>query len=305
MAYILSASHSGSTLLAMLLGAHPEACTIGEMRASSIEDTEHYLCSCGRRIKECEFWVKVSQAMKSKGIADFDITNAGTNIFDASSPYVHRLLDPLQRGPLLEMARDSALACSKDWHRHLKTVQDRHAALVEVLQELTGAKIIIDSSKSVIHLKYLLRQPSLEIKIVRLIRDGRAVALSLIGHGFKLATRRETIAVSTRKWRRSNEAAECLLSLLPRSQWIQVQYEDLCREPEAVLRRICDFLGLETGRLNLDFRARQQHIIGNDMRLKTTSEIRLDERWRTELSGEDLAAFDMEGGKMNREFGYG
>ena len=34
LAYILAASHSGSTLLAMLLGAHRETCTVGELKAA-------------------------------------------------------------------------------------------------------------------------------------------------------------------------------------------------------------------------------------------------------------------------------
>ena len=36
LAYLLAASHSGSTLLAMLLGAHPEACTAGELKATNL-----------------------------------------------------------------------------------------------------------------------------------------------------------------------------------------------------------------------------------------------------------------------------
>jgi hypothetical protein len=32
LAYILAASHSGSTLLSMLLGSHPQIATVGEMK---------------------------------------------------------------------------------------------------------------------------------------------------------------------------------------------------------------------------------------------------------------------------------
>ena len=40
------------------------------------------------------------------------------------------------------------------------------------------------------------------------------------------------------------------------------------------------------------------------MRLKSTSEIRLDEKWRKTLSPEDLAVFDRVAGPMNRKYGY-
>jgi len=305
LAYILSASHSGSTLLAMLLGAQPEACTVGELRAPSMGDTELYQCSCGRRIKECGFWNQVSQSMQRKGIENFHITSAGTSVVEVGDPYVQRLLEPLLRGKFLETVRDAALGFSGSWRRHLAGVLERNAALVQVLRELAGAKIIIDSSKSALHLKYLLREPSLKIKVIWMIRDGRAVALSLMGHGLKRGTRRETVAAAAREWRRSNEAAGFLLGRLPASDWLEVRYEELCRQPEAMMRRICQFLDLDPEKMVLDFRSRQQHVLGNEMRLKSTSEIRLDERWKTELAAEDLEVFQAEAGQLNRQYGYG
>ena len=305
MAYILSASHSGSTLLAMLLGAQSKACTVGELRAPSMGDTEKYQCSCGQRIMACPFWDKVSQAMSRRGVPDFDITSAGTSIFEIASPYAQRLLQPLQRGRALEWLRDTALGFSPAWRRHLDEVQRRNLALVESLQELTSADTVIDSSKSVLHLKYLLQIPRLQIKVLWLVRDGRAVSLSLIGHGMKRATRAETVAAAAREWRRSNEAAELLLGRLPASQWMRVGYEEFCREPELGLRRLCKFIELDSGALNLDFRAIEQHVLGNEMRMNSTSQIRLDERWRSQLSGEDLIAFDSVAGGLNRRYGYG
>ena len=53
LAYIAASSHSGSTLLAMLLGAHPQACTAGELRLTNVGDPERYLCSCGEKISRC------------------------------------------------------------------------------------------------------------------------------------------------------------------------------------------------------------------------------------------------------------
>src|SRR6185437_15931958 len=185
LAYILSANFSGSTLLAMLLGSHPEAATVGEMRAPQIGDVNAYMCSCGEPIKKCPFWLKVNAGMARKGIADFDITEARISIHDSRSKYVARLLDPLPRGPLLEAARTVALSLSSDWRPHLQQVHARNVALVRVLQELTGVKLVIDSSKIAVHLKFLLRSPELKIKVIRLVRDGRAVTNSMLGHGLK------------------------------------------------------------------------------------------------------------------------
>src|SRR3972149_7709066 len=109
--YILAASHSGSTLLAMLLGSHPKLCTVGELKANSLGDPGVYRCSCRKVIKECPFWNGITNDMREKGI-EFDITKAGTDLFTISSNYVGRLLRPLHRGPFLESIRDLALSLS-------------------------------------------------------------------------------------------------------------------------------------------------------------------------------------------------
>ena len=304
LAYILAASYSGSTLLAMLLGAQADGCTVGEMRAPDVGDAESYFCSCGARIKECAFWLRVSAEMAEKGFPGFDITDADLCIHDVDNRYLDRLLAPLPRGPLLEVARDIGLGLSPAWPAHLRRIQDRNIALVDVLRNITGAKVVVDSSKVAVHLKYLLKAPALRIRILHLLRDGRAVTNSMIGHGLKRSTRAETVAAAAASWRSNNEGAERLLARLPASQWLQLRYEDLCREPQETLRRLCGFLGMDTEHIVLDFRTRQQHVLGNDMRLKSTSDIRLDERWRTQLSPEDLAVFEKSAGEMNRQYGY-
>jgi hypothetical protein len=288
----------------MLLGSHPQACTVGEIRAPSMGQPDLYQCSCGEKIKQCPFWDKVRAGMASRGIADFDITQAATSIFEVPDSFAQRLLEPLHRGPFLEAARDGALSFSAAWRNYLREVRRRNLALVQVLHELAGARIIIDSSKSALHLKYLLRTPGFRIKVLQLMRDGRAVTASIIGHGRQRATRAETISTAAREWRRSNEAAESLVKRLPSSQVLSMRYEDLCREPEAELRRACTFLEIDPSLVSLDFRARQLHVLGNDMRLKSTAEITLDERWRTQLSAEDLNVFEKVAGEMNRAYGY-
>jgi hypothetical protein len=112
------------------------------------------------------------------------------------------------------------------------------------------------------------------------------------------------MAEAAREWRRSNEAADCLIKTLPPGQWMRVSYEEGCQNPREALMRICLFLGLGPARINLDFRSRQQHVIGNGMRMDSASEIRADERWRSVLSGDDLSVFNDVAGTLNRQLGY-
>lgn len=321
LAYILAASHSGSTLLAMLLNAHPEVCTVGELKATrrSLGDPEQYRCSCGQRIRVCPFWQRVSTALAARGVA-FDITDAQTSFRELNGRFTRRLAAALHRGPLFERVRDLTLSLSPTWRRAHDRVQQRNAALVRTLLELTGARVVVDSSKVALRLKYLLRNSALDIRVIRLIRDGRAVALTYLdparfadasdptlrggGTGDQRREEQMPIAQAAAAWRRSNEEAEHLLSRLDPGRWITVHYEQLCTQTDAVLTRLFEFLGVDPARAVRDFRAVEHHVVGNGMRLDATAEVRLDERWRRHLSAAELEVFERAAGRLNRRYGY-
>ncbi len=46
------------------------------------------------------------------------------------------------------------------------------------------------------------------------------------------------------------------------------------------------------------------HVLGNSIRLESQQEIRLDDRWKTSLSRQDLAEFERIAGRRNRSYGY-
>jgi hypothetical protein len=317
--YILAASHSGSTLLAMLLGAHPEIRTFGELKFSNLGDPERYLCSCGMPISRCSFWIEVKNRMKIKGI-DFDIRNAHISIHHDTSQYIRRLLGPLHRGPYLEFIRDFLLSFSPKWHPHLKTVQYRSNMLLDTLYDITKANTIVDSSKVGIRLKYLLRNNELDIRIIRLIRDGRGVSLAYMdphtfadtknedlragGFGGNLELGRDSYMEAIREWRRSNEEADIILSQLPKKQYITVHYEELCTNTDNILKEVFNFLDVDSTVLIRDFRLKFNHVIGNGMRFDQSSEIRCDEQWKTVLSIKNLEIFAKEAGAQNRKYGY-
>jgi hypothetical protein len=100
------------------------------------------------------------------------------------------------------------------------------------------------------------------------------------------------------------QEAETIAACLSPAQWIEVRYEDYCREPQAALRRLHRFLGVEPNKRIEDSCSRAQHVVGNGMRLDRMFEVRLDERWRQELNERDLRAFDRIAGRMNRRYGY-
>jgi len=321
LAYILAASHSGSTLLSMLLASHEQVATVGELKLAreSLGNLDRYRCSCGELIRQCPFWIMVKQGMKVRGF-EFDLAGAGTDYSAAESWYSRRLLAPMHKGRLFEIVRDAALGLSSQWRRTLPEIHGRNAALAATVAEIAGAKVVVDSSKTAVRLKYLLRNPELDVKVIRLIRDGRGVALTYMdpagfadardpalrggGSGGNREKERLSMAKAAYEWRRDNREAEHVLRCLDKSQWMEVSYEELCQDTKSTLEGLFKFLGLESDKRIQDFRAVPSHVVGNGMRLDTSSEIALDERWKSVLTKDELSIFNREAGELNQRYGY-
>jgi hypothetical protein len=315
--YLLAASHSGSTLLALLLNGHPELCSVGELKVNSLGDVTRYRCSCGSLILECPFWTAITRDMRREGF-DFSIERTGTDFSSTDSALAKRLLRPLHRGPLLEAVRDTLLSSIPGWRAHLRLAQTANAALMRAVLAHSGKARIVDSSKIAGRLKYLLRNPALDVRVVRLVRDGRAVALTYVdparfadssrperrggGMGGDRESERLDMAAASHEWRRSQEEADAVLRRLDSSRWIQLRYEDLCRDPGTELGRVFSFLGVAAAAITL--RGNEHHVVGNGMRLDDTREVRLDERWRQVLGPAELETFARVASGTNRRLGY-
>lgn len=317
--YLLAASHSGSTLTAMLLGAHPRVCTVGELKWTSMGDVHQYRCSCGDLIMQCGFWRDISAGMAERGF-QFDISDARNDVRSIATDYERKLLRPLHRGPVLEALRDTLLALSPGWSTRLRQHQLRSRALIDTVLQRAGKDVIVDSSKIGLRLKYLLRVPDLDVRVIRVVRDGRAVALTYTdpanfadavnpalkggGSGASRDHQRLSMERAAREWRRSNEEMDAVLKQVDPSRWTVVRYEELCADPRATLRRLHAFIGVDPDLGTLDFRSTEHHVVGNGMRLDTATEVRLDDRWRTALGSNELQTFASVAGPLNQRLGY-
>jgi hypothetical protein len=318
-AYILAASHSGSTLLAMLLNSHPDVATVGELTSGAHRTLDGYRCSCRELLTECRFWRTITAAMQQHHPA-FNLSNFGIQ-FEVESPrWLARLLRIEHRGRFLEACRDAVLALSPSWRRHFARTAATCEELAGQVLGLSGARVLVDSSKLAHRLKFVRRIAGLDLKVIHLVRDGRAVALTYMdtdnfadssdpslrrgGRGPDGPPQQRTLHMehAADEWRRSVRSAEFALACLDRTQWMQVRYEDLCSRPDETLARIIAFLELDPAKIVKPFRAVEHHVVGNGMRMDSGSEIRLDERWKSVLDESDLATFERIAGAMNRRY---
>lgn len=295
--YILAPSYTGSTLLTFLLAKHREIATIGELKATARGDLSTYPCSCGAPQRECAFWKRVAEEMQQAG-ASFTLEDFGTH-FRSDSPVSDRLLRAGIRGRFFERTRSSLLRLLPGSLRCRQSILERNRQLIEVICRLQGGNVFLDGSKDPVRLKHLCSAAYWNVKAIYLIRDGRGATNSYMRHyGVPMKT-------AAREWCRVHQECDRMVRELGDQACLTIHYEDLCTRPRETLGRIYAFLRLEADLSDLHFRASEQHILGNEMRLRSIEEISLDEKWRNTLTQEDLQAFEQIAGNTNRLYGYG
>lgn len=159
-----------------------------------------------------------------------------------------------------------------------------------------------------------------EAHFVHLIRDGRAVALSIKDLWFGP----DTIEGCAEFWVARLDEARRKAEKLP--HYTEIIYEDLVRDPEPNLRKIAEFIDVPFDERmvrfyeNVDERiavetppeevAPDGRIVSTDERMKIMENLsrppdptRID-RWRDEMSAEDIAKFEAIAGHRLRELGY-
>ncbi|HNQ21944.1 MAG TPA: sulfotransferase [Phycisphaerae bacterium] len=297
LAYILSPSYSGSTLLTFLLNAHPKVATIGELKGQALGDVDHYDCSCGTRVKQCSFWIALQSRCAAEGVP-FSFEDFGTHFRLRDRRLHDRVLRARVRGRPWEQARRLALRMLPGAHRHFQAVLARNRALIRIVTELQQADVFLDGSKDPVRLLYLHQAGWWDIRVIYMIRDGRGAACSYMKH------HNLSMTDAALEWKRTHEECDRLVARLPAAITLKVGYEELCAEPDRNVNHALVHLGLPPLDWLHDFRAVEHHIIGNSMRLRSSGEITRDEKWRSTLTADDLEVFESIAGNLNRKYGY-
>ncbi|MBM3302200.1 MAG: sulfotransferase, partial [Deltaproteobacteria bacterium] len=217
----------------------------------------------------------------------------------STSPLSDRLLRASVRGGLFELVRNTILGLLPGSRRCLQGILERNQQLIEIVCKLQGGRVFLDGSKDPIRLRHLHLADRWNIKVLYLIRDGRGAANSYMRHYHV------PMATAAREWRLTHRECDRVIGELSDDTYIRVHYEDLCAKPRATLGSIYAFLGLEPDLDDVRLSVLQQHILGNEMRLRSVEEIKLDEKWKSVLAPEDIRVFERVAGRYNHALRYG
>jgi hypothetical protein len=272
---------SGSTLLDRLLGQIEGFVSVGELRNLWEEGVkQNLLCGCGSPTKECPFWTQVLEhAFGPISKIDVDRLIYLRSRFEGR-PSILSVLFP---GP----------ASSRFNEEHLEYLGAMER-LYKAIAHVSGARLIVDSSKHPGRGFLLATIPSVQLCAVHLIRDSRAVTYSWQRTRIRPDVIQKTTFMnihgtlqSVAEWMGHNRLTA---SLGRRAHcYTVVRYDDLVANPRDVLSRIVTSIGEPAP--DLSFLGERQaylkpnHTVsGNPMRFSHGwVPISLDDEWRSSM----------------------
>lgn len=290
---------TGSTLIDRVLGSCPGWLSGGELaffwRYGILGGG---LCSCGNPVQSCPLW---SESLR---LAEID-----------------QPIDPLKMVELRRrfwsihlplMAFDSF---SRSRLAETREFPEAVSRLYSAALEISGNRILIDSSKDA-HYSYLMREGSdLDIYFLHLVRDPRAVGHSWrkkkseAGFGGRADMERRGTLKTSVYYTVSDLAAEVMWKER-RDRYRLLRYEDFVSDPLRACSEISDFVGEDinlSSVLNGDiFTPSPGHVTwGNPNRFDTSPvRIKPDEAWRSEQQEWRSFLLGLLNAPVARHYGY-
>ena len=261
----MSDTRSGSTLLQNILSSGPGMITVGELYHldSFINKglwgrTWDWQCTCGMPFPGCSFWSRVLEGLQKRGIDAID----RTEIVPANLKGAGRFLK-------------SEYELNDINKKTLKLLREIYSVIFDV----SGAKVIIDSSKVPVQGLALYQHLDAKVKVIYLKRDIRAVAISKQKWQSKLMHRE----VSPYRILFNNKFYDLrcrdALKYIAEKDMVSIKYEDLARNPQQVLDQITGVLGLKRFRVPEFMQLDKDHAVGGTPNRKGKRAITYDDSW--------------------------
>jgi hypothetical protein len=301
--YIGGWGRSGSTLLDRVLGQVPGLCSVGELREIWLRGcTENRPCGCGSPFLQCEFWTEVGRE-----------AFGGWNSLDL--PSVMKLRYSLDRGwalPRLLSPFGSGRAKAG-----IASYGEALASLYAAIRTVSGCDVVVDSGKLPSHALLLRRLPTIDVRLVHLVRDSRGVAFSWqkqvknpVTNGAPQDMEVYGPASASLRYDLYNGLTRVVGKMgVP---YLRLRYEDFVRDPRGVLDRILDHAGASGGAERLPFLAdhrvtlRPNHTVdGNPMRFSVGGvTLRVDDEWKRKMASADRRWVTVMTAPMLLAYGY-
>jgi hypothetical protein len=277
---IVGPGRSGTTVLAGILGEVDGVVDVGELRWLWRRGLlERRSCGCGDPVDECPQWSRVVAAVmagRPGTAAEFAAGIAAAQEVLISRRYRLRVI---RRG-----------ADGVPWPP-LEPVRAVTADLVRAVTEVTGARVIVDSSKRAQDAAVLAGLDGVDHYVLHMVRDPGAVAFSWGKRDKTIRVADGTRSMGTRgllssvtRWTENSLGAAVLRRHVPPERWMFLRYEDFATQPRVAVSRLLDFLGEDGAAPFVDEKTVElgvnHTVAGNPNRFRVGRVgIRLDSEW--------------------------
>jgi len=296
-------SRSGSTLLDCMLGQLPGVFSTGELAYIWTHGLEqNRLCGCGSRFLECPFWTEVGDL----AFGGWDGVDAARMIAFERAVNRHRFL------PFLLMP-----GLKPGFRADLRRYTDVLGRLFGAVRDVSGARLIVDSTIDPAYGFLLKRVEGLDLRLVHMVRDSRATAFSWTRHqrvrdyvDAVTYQRRFHPAATALRWTLYHQ----LIHLLSRAgaPATRVLYERVVASPKEEIRRVMEHIDeplsdselgfIRPGEVTLGV---NHTVAGSRMRLKQGAlHVSLDDEWRAALPPAHRRLVTLLTWPLLRSYGY-
>ena len=281
--YIAGGWRSGSTLLSHILAQVAGVFSVGEPMFMWEDNLIwNRLCGCMTPARECEVW----RGVMNEAYGGIDLRHA-----EEMRRLRQSLTHTRHLSLLLMPGRERLLG--PGYRRYLDNLEK----LYKAMQSTTGCNVIVDSSKFPAYGYLLSMIPTIDLYVVHLVRDPRAVAYSWLRKKWNPDVGKYLDVYSPTRsalaWDYINLTVEAILGG-PRDRSLTLRYEDLVKSPRETIERILRLVGQEVPQL--PFVAEDKVVLGpshmvagNPGVYKETGpvQLRLDEEWRSSMKPGD------------------
>lgn len=277
-AYVAGSGRSGSTLIDRLLGGHEGCVSVGEVRLLWQEGLlENRSCGCGAPFRECPFWSEVGVA----AFGGWDNVDA-REVLDMARAASRNRFFPWLLAPGLP---------PRWWHRRVSRYLEILEPLYLAIARVSGARVLIDSSKDPAYGMVLARSRRIDLRIIHLVRDSRGVAFSWNKH-FEKDPRTQRPPLRTYhplatafRWLTFNSLVQMMSRR--RVAALRISYEQFLASSRETLDRLLAFLGVDASQTDSPFisegevELRVSHTVsGHPTRMQQgPAHLKLDDEW--------------------------
>lgn len=307
--YIAGRGHSGSTLLTLLLARHPEIAAVGELANLSLQcyrDEERTKwvgrCGCGKRPFNCEVWGEILGRVREVFGVDMQKNPFSWRVSDVGLEEEYRSLAP-RKIPLIwarnrfwrllrsvHYSQSNFIRSISRWYCPQASWVRNRSFIIKEFAAKQNVHAVVDASKDALGMCDMYYYSPLSVKILFITRDCRGSVWSMAKLAKSEKERAEMVLRGINTWVSVNRHLMDYLKSIPSTDWLHIQYEELCHNPLQVMENIFDFLGFANPPEILSNTDIQEHTIaGNKIRLSgKIMAIKEDTSWSENLTENEL-----------------